>query len=180
MSGVVQASEVRDGASFLRHCLLSLGLCVPRWAKVLGEALLVLLVISSLGITLLWGRDRLRVGKLAGAADGESGLMPRNAPRTHPGGCVSHFPSLQTRPSYSSFPLPALLYQTWLSPLLGAIELCEIPASSKTSIKEKSFLKPAFSHQSPLRSGFVNSLIYGTGFWLFFFYMLEDEICLRF
>lgn len=27
--GVVQASEVRDGASFLRHCSLSLGLYVP-------------------------------------------------------------------------------------------------------------------------------------------------------
>lgn len=114
------------------------------------------------------------MGTLARAADGESGLTPQNAPRTHPGGCVSHFPSLQTRPSHSSFRLPAPLDQPWLFPLLGAIELCEIPASLKTSIKEKSFLKPAFFYQSPLRSGFVNSLTYGL---VGFFCMLENETC---
>lgn len=58
-------------------------------------------------------------------------------------GAVSYFPlSPQPHPSCSPF-----LYQPWLFPLVGSVELCEIPASLKTSLKKKKkiFLESFFS-----------------------------------
>ena len=147
MSGEVKASDVRDGTSLLRCCSLSLCLCVP----VVGQG--AWRASSSPPCYPIAGHHPVFQGRQAEgekAADGESGLMPWCALPTHPGGCVSHFPPcLQTHPSYSSFPPPALLYQSWLFPLVGSVELCEIPTSLNISLKKNLSWKLLFSPQSP-------------------------------